>query len=101
MARRRIASWRAKAGCIARACVSQRLVLPSMSLNRKVTVPVGKLVTGGLSHAERAEINGYGRKAIRPLYPAIIPPAWAGTGQTPPNAQGGCKLRLQCEVIGL
>src|SRR5918994_6315300 len=39
-------SWWANAGCMAGAFSSQRLVEPSMSVNRKVTVPVGGLATG-------------------------------------------------------
>src|SRR5829696_8939225 len=38
-------SWRAKAACMAVASCSQSLVEPSMSVNRKVTVPVGGLAT--------------------------------------------------------
>src|SRR5262245_42917467 len=41
MAPRSRASCRASAACIASGCCSQRRVLPSMSLNRKVTVPLG------------------------------------------------------------
>ena len=38
----------ARAACIASWCCSQRVVEPSMSVNRKVTVPVGKSAMGGL-----------------------------------------------------
>src|SRR5829696_1915110 len=46
MAARSSASWRARAPCIAAGCSSQRRVLPSMSVNRKVTVPVGRPAMG-------------------------------------------------------
>ena len=36
----RMASWRARAACIATWCCSQRVVEPSMSVKRNVTVPV-------------------------------------------------------------
>src|SRR5579862_9882458 len=39
---RRRASWRARAARIASGCSSQSRVLPSMSVKRKVTVPVGQ-----------------------------------------------------------
>src|SRR5437867_2427043 len=35
------ASWLASAACIASCCVAQSRVLPSMSVKRNVTVPVG------------------------------------------------------------
>ena len=38
-------SWRARATCMAEESRSQRRVEPSMSVNRKVTVPVGRLLT--------------------------------------------------------
>src|SRR5215218_2915610 len=41
MALLKTSSWRARAICIARPCFSQSPVEPSMSVNRKVTVPVG------------------------------------------------------------
>ena len=42
MAERTISSWRARADFMADAFRSQRRVEPSMSVNRNVTVPVGK-----------------------------------------------------------
>src|SRR5215213_4685374 len=45
MAFLRILSWRANAACMAGASSSQSLVEPSMSVNRKVRVPVGGLAT--------------------------------------------------------
>ena len=44
MARLSISSWRANAACMACGLLSHILVEPSMSVNRKVTVPVGGLV---------------------------------------------------------
>ena len=41
----RMASWRARAACIAAWCCSQRVVEPSMSVKRNVTVPVGNSAT--------------------------------------------------------
>src|SRR5215212_5761439 len=45
MAPARISSWRASEACIASGSFSHILVEPSMSVNRKVTVPVGGLAT--------------------------------------------------------
>src|SRR5215210_1968867 len=42
MARSRISSWRARDACIAGASCSHSLIEPSMSVKRKVTVPVGR-----------------------------------------------------------
>jgi hypothetical protein len=41
MTSRSKASWRASASLIASGCCSQSVVLPSISVNRKETVPVG------------------------------------------------------------
>src|SRR5437764_15477125 len=40
---RKRASWRARAVRIASGCCSQRVVLPSISVKRNVTLPVGRL----------------------------------------------------------
>src|SRR5215211_6381022 len=45
MVRLSITSWRAKAACMACGLLSHILLEPSMSVNRKVTVPVGGLAT--------------------------------------------------------
>ena len=47
MAARMMWSWRAMQSCIASGCSSQSRVEPSMSENRKVTVPAGKPVMAG------------------------------------------------------
>src|ERR671916_1453664 len=49
MALRRIRSWRASASDMASGLLSHILVEPSMSVNRKVTVPVGGLATTSTS----------------------------------------------------
>src|SRR5215213_7339783 len=41
----KIASWRERAPCMGCGCLSHLFVEPSMSVNRKVTVPVGGLGT--------------------------------------------------------
>jgi hypothetical protein len=45
MALLKISSWRARAICMSEESRSQSLVEPSMSVKRKVTVPVGGLAT--------------------------------------------------------
>jgi hypothetical protein len=73
MAESRSARWRWTAFAIAARSRSQSAVLPSMSVNRNVTVPVGRLAIGrlqrfslergwaGLSHGRSATMS----KAIR------------------------------------
>jgi hypothetical protein len=57
MAWRRIASWREKADCMAAGLASQRLVLPSISVNRKVTVPDGGFCISATTPSDK---NGSG-----------------------------------------
>ena len=64
------ASWWARACCMAAGCCSQRVVLPSMSVNRKVTVPVGK---GGGGPAAGGPAAG-ARPARRPAAGARAAP---------------------------
>src|SRR4051794_8518287 len=45
MACRIRASWRERAACICRGNCSQRFVEPSISVNKNVTVPLGRLIT--------------------------------------------------------
>src|SRR5712691_1060875 len=46
MHRRNNASWRASETCIASRCNSHSVVLPTISVNRNVTVPTGNGVVG-------------------------------------------------------
>src|SRR5690348_5598150 len=62
-------SWRRSAACIASRCASQRAVLPSMSLKRKVTVPVGS----GIAPRDS-------RSDTRVPFVALIFPIAAATG---------------------
>src|SRR5690349_18134691 len=55
MIRQMRASWRARARCITSGCCSQRRVLPSMSVNKKVIVPIGGSAMG----------NCWGRYGLR------------------------------------
>src|SRR5918999_707378 len=63
-------SWRANAACIAGALFSQSLVEPSMSVNRKVRVPVGGLVTNSMSSLVPLRGNyssgGFSGPSVRP-----------------------------------
>ena len=56
------ASWRASASCIAARCASHSRVLPSMSVNKNVTVPVGSGVTArcgcGMKGSGKIRPNG-------------------------------------------
>src|SRR5687768_13609820 len=58
MASLRRVSWRARAVCMARGCCSHNRVLPSISVKRNVTVPLGILMVLGMAvplsnHASR------------------------------------------------
>src|SRR6186997_2533195 len=56
----RTVSCRASATCIAAGCCSHNIVLPSMSVNRNVTVPVGKCESAG-------NLSGRGMIIVRAL----------------------------------
>src|SRR5438093_12170203 len=53
MHRRNSASWRASETCIASRCNSHNVVLPTISVNRNVTVPSGR---GGVGEAGTAGV---------------------------------------------
>src|SRR3954464_2015537 len=56
MAERRRSSWRARAARICSGCCSQREVEPSMSVKRKVTVPLGSSGIGKLHGGYKATV---------------------------------------------
>src|SRR6202158_623116 len=80
MESRRIASWWASACCIAACCVSHSRVLPSMSVNRNVTVPLGRKRSArgvrGMGHSQLKQRAQHSRQVLdhldrrRPLSPA-------------------------------
>src|SRR3712207_3144641 len=66
MAARISASWRPRAARIASGWCSQRAVLPSMSVNRKVTVPLGRLAMGTPQHRyDAASVHPSGHAGCR------------------------------------
>src|SRR5579862_8782985 len=77
MAARRRASWRERARHIVSGCSSQSLVEPSISVKRKVSVPVGRFMTG-------SNDRQVGCSSL-----------FAGKRQTScPEVRGGCGSRL-------
>src|SRR5947207_1466231 len=59
-----MSSWRVMADCICWGYCSQRLVLPSISVNRKFTVPDGRLC---ISATGPSDTNGSGGMRTAPI----------------------------------
>ena len=72
-------SWRANAACMAGASCSQSLVEPSMSVNRKVRVPVGGLATTLMSSL--LPLRGHYSSACFPG-PSVRPTSTSGSWPT-------------------